>query len=145
MKELKFSIAINAPMEKVWDVLWSDATYREWTKHFNPDSFMESDWKVGGKTLFLDSNRSGMLSTIKQLEVPRLVVFSHYGELHQGVEDTESERVKAYAGAEERYQLTESNGGTLLEASVETSPDFEQMMSDGFNKGLADIKKLSEQ
>lgn len=145
MKTLHFSIVIDADPQQVWNVLWNDASYREWTRHFNPGSYMESDWKVGGKTLFLGPDRSGMLSTITQLDEPYKVVFSHYGELNKGVEDTESERVKAYSGALESYELTARDGGTLLEVSVHTLPEFEQILNDGFVKGLDDVKKRSEQ
>lgn len=145
MKTLHFSVVINAAPQQVWNVLWNDASYREWTKHFSPGSFMESDWKVGGKTFFLGPDRSGMVSTINQLEEPYKVVFSHLGELHNGVEDTESERVKDFAGSLESYELTARDGGTLLEASVQTVPEYEQMLSDGFTKGLDTVKRLSEQ
>lgn len=145
MKELNFSVVINAPLEKVWETLWNDDTYRKWTAPFHPGSFMESDWKIGGKTLFLDGERNGMLSTIKKLEPPQLVEFSHYGELNKGVEDTTSERVQAMAGAIERYELLPDDEGTLLKASVQTLPEYEQMMNDGFTKGLQAVKELAEQ
>lgn len=145
MKDLNFSIVISAPVEKVWETLWNDDTYRQWTAPFNPGSYMESDWKVGGKTLFLDAERNGMLSSIKQLESPRLVEFSHYGELNKGVEDTTSERVKAYAGAIERYELLPDDKGTLLKVWVQTSEEYEQMMNDGFTKSLQALKQLAEE
>lgn len=145
MKDLNFSIIISAPPEKVWECLWNDDTYRKWTAPFNPGSYMESDWKVGGKTLFLDAERSGMLSKIKKLEPPRLVEFSHYGELNKGIEDTTSERVKAYAGAVERYELLPDDKGTLLKVLVQTTDEYEQMMNDGFTKSLQELKELAEQ
>lgn len=145
MKDLAYSIVIDAPLEKVWETLWNDASYRKWTSHFNPGSYMESDWKVGGKTLFLDAQRNGMISTIKVLEPPKLVVFSHYGVLNEGEEDTTSESVKAIAGAIEKYELQPDNGGTLLKATVQTEAAFEQMMNNGFNKGLQEVKTLAEQ
>ncbi|MCH5598608.1 SRPBCC family protein [Niabella ginsengisoli] len=145
MKDLTYSIVINAPLEKVWETLWNDETYRKWTSHFNPGSYMESDWKEGGKTLFLDAERNGMISIINKLEVPRLVEFSHYGELNKGVEDTTSERVKANAGSIEKYELEPNNDGTLLKAMVQVTEEYEQIMNDGFNKGLQEVKMLAEQ
>ncbi|WP_346237219.1 SRPBCC family protein [Niabella insulamsoli] len=145
MKELHFSMVINAPLEKVWETLWNDDSYRKWTASFNPGSYMESDWKVGGKTLFLDADRNGMVSTIQQLEPPKLVTFSHYGELRQGVEDITSERVKSTAGAIERYELEPNGGGTLLKVTVQVPGEYEEMMNEGFTKGLEQLKDLSEQ
>ncbi len=34
MKKLEFSTDINASKEKVWDALWKDENYEEWTKSF---------------------------------------------------------------------------------------------------------------
>lgn len=43
MKTLNYSINIKASKEKVWDIMLSDKTYREWTKVFNPTSHFEGD------------------------------------------------------------------------------------------------------
>lgn len=39
MHKLFFEIQIDAPPERVWDVLWSDITYRQWTTAFTEGSF----------------------------------------------------------------------------------------------------------
>ena len=36
MPALHFTVNINAPKEKVWETLWDDATYRQWTAAFHP-------------------------------------------------------------------------------------------------------------
>ncbi|MCH5718465.1 hypothetical protein [Niabella hibiscisoli] len=95
--------------------------------------------------MFLDAERNGMLSTIKRLEPPSLVEFSHYGELNKGVEDTTSDRVKDFAGAVERYELLPDSEGTLLKVLVQTTEEYEQMMNDGFTKSLQALKELAEQ
>jgi len=38
MKKIQFSTEINAPKEKVWNVLWDDATYRKWVSVFSEGS-----------------------------------------------------------------------------------------------------------
>lgn len=144
MKPLQFSVSINAPAQKVWDALWSNATYPEWTKFFAPGSQMESDWKAGGRTLFTDDKGNGMISTIKTIDVPYAVVFEHLGYVTDGVDDTTSEKVKAYAGALEKYALTEQNGSTKLEVAVDTLEAHESMMNNGFAKGLQVVKELAE-
>ena len=52
MEKQRFKIAISAKPEKVWDVLWNDQTYREWTSVFSDGSHAETDWKKGSKVLF---------------------------------------------------------------------------------------------
>ena len=54
MKNMNFDISINAPREKVWEVLWDDASYRKWTSAFSEGSYAVTDnWKKGSKILFL--------------------------------------------------------------------------------------------
>jgi hypothetical protein len=52
MKQLHFSTDINAPRETVWNVLWNDATYRDWTSVFAEGSYAVSDWNEGSKIQF---------------------------------------------------------------------------------------------
>lgn len=148
MTTLQFTKEIKAPAQKVWDTLWNPDTYTKWTRAFNPDDpggSVQSDWQVGGKTLFLDSKGSGMVSTIKTKNEPYDIVFEHLGEVADGKEDTTSEKVKAWAGSLEEYHLSEANGVTTLKASVQTAPEWEEHMNTGFIKGLEEVKKLSEQ
>ncbi|MDM8173614.1 MULTISPECIES: SRPBCC family protein [Olivibacter] len=147
MRTLEFTKEIKAPAQKVWDVLWNDDTYSKWTNAFNPNggSRMQSDWQVGGRTLFLDNNGNGMVSTIKSKNEPYDVVFEHVGEIMDGKEDTTSEQVKSWAGSLEEYHLSETNGFTTLKASVQVGEEWVDMMSKGFTEGLETVKTLSEQ
>ena len=143
---LTFEKIINAPAQRVWDALWSNETYGEWTKHFHPGSSMQSDWKIDGRTYFTDeSGKNGMVSTIIRLYEPKEVVFKHVGILKDGVEDTRSDDAESFAGALESYRLTEEDGITTLIGSVETFPQYEQHMRDGFEKGFEEVKKLAEE
>lgn len=147
MKTLQFTKDIKAPARKVWDILWNDSTYPQWTTAFNPGggSAMRSDWTVGGKTLFVDESGNGMISTIKAKNEPFDLVFEHLGEVIDGREDTTSDKVKNWAGALEEYHLAEKNGMTTLSVSVQTAETWEDMLTRGFTQGLEIVKKLSEQ
>ena len=147
MKTFHFNKTIDASAQKVWETLWDESTYPQWTKAFNPkgNSFLQSDWKVGGKTLFVDKEGKGMVSTIKSIKEPNEIVFEHLGEISDGVEDTSSEKVKNWAGALEEYQLKENNGTTTVNVRVQFGEEMEDMLTTGFNIGLEELKKLSEQ
>ena len=54
MKTQKYEITINATKEKVWEVLWTDETYRKWTSAFSEISSAESDWEEGSRIIFGD-------------------------------------------------------------------------------------------
>lgn len=139
MKTILFKIDINAPIDKVWDALWSDDNYRIWTNQFYPGSFYESDWKVGGKTLFLGPNRDGMYATITKLVKPNEVIFKHLGEIIDGAES-----VKYENDSFEKYQLSENNGITTLSIFVDTLEEYEQDLFEGFTVGIEKIKSISE-
>jgi len=145
MEKLNYQIEIDTSAEKVWDILWNEKTYSQWTYYFSPDSNMITDWQVGGKTYFTDSSKkNGMVSTIENIEKSKHLIFKHLGEMVDGVEDVDSEKVKAWNGSLEAYYLEENNGKTTLTIEVDSNDEFKEMFDNGFKKGLEVIKNLSE-
>jgi uncharacterized protein YndB with AHSA1/START domain len=147
METLNFSTNINAPREKVWEVLWNDDTYRKWTSAFMEGSYAETDnWKEGTKVLFLGPGRSGMVSTVAKNKKNEFMSFKHLGEIKDGVEDTESEKVKQWAGATENYTLSDENGKTKLDVALEVDSrsDFKDYFQKTFPVALEKVKELAE-
>lgn len=144
MEKLNFSIDINAPKEKVWKTLWDDATYRKWTSVFSEGSHAETDWKEGSKVLFLDEKGSGMVSKIEKIRPNEFISFQHLGEVKNRVEDTESDKVKGWAGAHENYTLKENNGTTELLVDMDMNEEYKDMFMKMFPKALQQVKELSE-
>ena len=79
MERKEFTIDINAPREKVWDVLWQDDSYRKWTSVFSEGSHAETDWKKGSKVLFLDGKGSGMIAKIAENIPNEYMSIQHLG------------------------------------------------------------------
>lgn len=145
METLDYEIIIKASKHKVWDVLFGSETYSEWTKFFSPGSKMKTDWKVGGKTYFLNPEGAGMVSTIDRLEKPDQVIFKHLGMVDKdGTEDTQSMEVKQWSGCFEKYMLIDFDGKTKLHTEVQVQKDWKEHINNGFIKGLEVVKKLSE-
>lgn len=144
MTTLEFQISINAPAQKVWDILFSPETYGEWTQFFMPSSQMKTDWQIDGKTYFTDAKGDGMVSTIKSLNEPYEVIFSHLGMVMNGVEDTKSKEVIEWSGVQEKYFLHEENGVTQLRTELQTDSNWEADMNNGFTKGFEVVKMLAE-
>lgn len=145
METLSYEIIINAPRQKVWDVLWNENTYSEWTRFFSPGSVMKSDWKVGGKTYFLNAEGEGMVSTIDSMEKPEQMIFKHLGMVDkEGNEDTESMPVKQWSGCFEKYILMDYDGKTKLHVEVQTEKEWQDHINTGFTQGLEVIKNLAE-
>ena len=140
MEKLNFSITINAPEEKVWDVLWGEQTYKQWTAVFSEGSHAISDWQEGSKIQFLDGKGNGMFSIIDKKVPNTQMTFKHLGEIKDG-EEKQSE----WAGALESYYLNEADGTTELRVEIDTAEAFQQYFEDTFPKALQKVKQLSEQ
>ncbi|BFO68549.1 SRPBCC domain-containing protein [Chryseobacterium sp. KCF3-3] len=145
METLSYETVIDAPLQKVWDILWNPETYSEWTKYFGAGSIMKSDWKVGGKTYFLNAHGEGMVSTIDSLDEPNQIVFKHLGMMDkEGNEDTQSKEVMEWNGSFEKYFLIDFGGKTKLHAEVQVEKQWQDHMNTGFTKGLMVVKSLAE-
>jgi uncharacterized protein YndB with AHSA1/START domain len=139
MNQLNFTTTINAPAQKVWKVLWSDPTYRQWTAVFQEGSHAKSDWNEGSKIYFMDGKGQGMFSIIEK-KIPEVqMTFKHMGEMKDGVET-----VSTWSGALESYYLSEENGVTTLRTEVDITDDFADYFTGTFPKALARIKEISE-
>ena len=145
MEKINFSTRINAPREKVWKVLWNDDSYRRWTSVFAEGSYAETDnWKEGSKVLFLSPGGDGMVSKVASNKENAFMSFEHLGVVKNGVEDTESESVKGWAGARENYTLTEENGKTKLAVDLESTDEFKDYFIKTFPVALEKVKELAE-
>ncbi len=146
---MDFKIEINAPREKVWDVLFGEKTYPIWTKAFSEGSNVETDWKKGSKALFSDGSGKGMVSRIAENVPNEFMSIEHLGMFDNGVEDYDSEHVKMWAGAKENYTLTDLDGKTDLLIYMEmddseANKPMIDMFADMWPKALASVKELAE-
>lgn len=145
MEKLKFNITIDAPREKVWQTLWNDDTYRAWTSAFSEGSHVVTDnWKEGTKVLFLDGTGQGMVSSVAKNIPNEYMSIRHLGEVTDGVEDTTSEKVKAWAGAMENYTLSTVNGKTELLVDTDITEEYKDMLGKIWPTALDNVKRISE-
>ena len=145
MEKINFSADINASSEKVWKFLWNADSYKKWTSVFFEGSYAETDnWKEGSKVLFLSPERDGMVSRVAANKPNSFMSFEHLGIVKKGVEDTESEDVKGWAGAKEDYTLTEQNGKTKLLVEMDSNDEFKEYFLKTWPLALEKIKELAE-
>ncbi len=143
---MDFKIEINAPREKVWDVLLGKQTYPIWTAAFAEGSAVETDWKKGSKALFLDGNGKGMVSKIAENVPNEYLSIEHLGMYDNGKEDFESDEVKKWAGAKENYTLNDLGGKTelLIYLDMDDEPNMVAYMEKAWPKALDKVKELAE-
>ncbi len=145
MEKIKFSTTINAPKEKVWEILWNLDAYRKWTTAFAEGSDAKTDnWKEGSKVLFVDPSGDGMVSMVAVNKPNEYMSFKHLGEIKDGVEDTTSEKVKVWSGCTENYTLNEENGVTTLDIDMAISAEFKEMFEKMWPVALQNVKDLAE-
>ena len=140
MITIDFSVRINATKEKIWENLWSDKGYRQWTAVFMPGSYAESDWKEGSKIKFLSPKGEGMYSIIRKLVPQKEMIFEHQGEIKNGEETPQD-----WAGAKEAYYLNEADGVSELKVVLDTTEESREYFLKTFPNALQEVKKMSEQ
>lgn len=149
MEKLRQTIFINAPRERVWDVMIGDETYRQWTSAFHPGSYYKGDWSEGSKILFLgpgpEGGEGGMVSRIKENRRHEFISIEHLGIVHNGVEDTESAEAKQWGGAVfENYTFTDKDGGTELGIEMDIDSKEKENFEAMWRKALTRLKEIAE-
>jgi uncharacterized protein YndB with AHSA1/START domain len=149
MEKLNFKIEINAPKEKVWNTMLEDTTYRLWTTPFNEGSYYKGDWSKGSKIVFLGPNpetgkEGGMVSRIAENKLYEYISIEHLGIINDGVEDTTSDEVKAWAGAFENYSFKERDGKTEVLVDLDSNEEYAEMFQGMWPKALQKLKELAE-
>jgi ligand-binding SRPBCC domain-containing protein len=144
MKTLHFAIAVNAPKEKVWDAMLNRESYQVWTAEFAEGSYYEGSWNKGERIKFLAPDGSGLTSVIAENNPFEFVSIQHIGYIKDGIEDTESPEIKAWAPSFENYTLKENNGVTEVKVDMDVTPEFEEYMEQTWPKALAKLKMICE-
>lgn len=147
MENLHFNISINASKEKVWDSLFSDANYREWTAAFMPGSYAETDWKEGSTARFLGPGGSGMISEIEASRPYDFLSIKHLGIVKEGVDDLTSEETKQWAGAHENYTLRSNGDHTEVLIELESKgmkQEFVDYFTETWPVALEKLKQIAE-
>jgi L-rhamnose mutarotase len=149
LQKQHYSIHINASVERAWDTMLNDPTYREWTKAFSPGSYYKGSWDQGSKMLFLGPDpetgkEGGMVSRIKENRPHEFISIEHLGVVHDGVEDTKGEEAKKWAPAYENYTFRRANGGTELSIDVETADEYAADFERMWPEALKSLKALAE-
>lgn len=144
MKTLTFEIAINAPRPVAWTNMLGAESYRVWTSEFCEGSYFVGSWDKGARIQFRAPSGDGMSAVIAENTPNEYVSIRHVGMIENGVEDTTSEKVRAWAPAYENYRFVDAPGGCRVIVTLDTAPDWEQYMLDTYPKALARLKELCE-
>jgi hypothetical protein len=144
VKRIQFTAEISAPASVVWRHVTSLESYKIWTSAFAEGSHFKGSWEQGSKIQFLSPSGDGMVAEIAENRANEFISIRHLGFLANGVEDTTSEAVKAWAPAYENYTFLAVPAGTKMVVDQDVAAEWEEYMIEAWPKALALLKKLSE-
>ncbi len=144
VKQLNFSIVINAPVETVWQRMFDDAGYREWTSAFCDGSCYNGSWQQGEMMRFLSPSGDGMVATIAENRPLQFMSIKHLGFIVAGTDDFSSDNVTSWAPAYENYRFRSVADGTEISVEQDITPEYEQYMQDTWPRALQKLKELCE-
>ena len=141
MKEMQFSIEINATKESIWNTLWQDETLREWAGIIDPGTHMVGELKEGNQIQFISGNGYGVTSLVEKLVPGEFLLLRHSADTQ---DSGKRERENEWTGGEESYSLADKDGVTTLNASFDVPPEMEEYFQENYPKALERVKVLSE-
>jgi uncharacterized protein YndB with AHSA1/START domain len=144
MTTLHFAAAIQASRETVWRTMLAPDTFRLWAAEFAEGSYFEGSWDQGARIRFLVPSGEGIVAVIAENRPHEFLSIKHVGYVKDGVEDTESEMVRAWAPAFENYSLSYAGLSTQLRVDLDVTPEFEEHMTTVWPKALDRLKRLCE-
>jgi uncharacterized protein YndB with AHSA1/START domain len=142
MKEMQFSIEVNATRQRVWDTLWQDETFREWASIIDPETYMVGDLKEGNEIQFISAASGyGVTSLVVKLVAGEFLLLRHHADTQ---EEGKREREEQWTGSEESYSLAEKDGTTTLTVAFDVPPELEEEFKVNYPKALERVKLLAE-
>lgn len=144
IKRVQFETTIEAPVSVVWETMLGAESYSRWTSAFTEGSSYEGSWTEGSRIRFLAPSGDGMVSEIVENRPHEFLSIRHLGLVANGIEDTESEAVRAWAPAYENYTFSSVPEGTRLIVDQDVAAEFEESMQEAWPKAFALLKELCE-
>src|SRR5690554_948370 len=151
MKTLHFTIQINAPRDKVYNImlgLENKTAYESWVSVFNPTSTYEGNWDKGSKIRFIGTdekgNKGGMLSEIAENIPNKFVSIRHYGIIKNEKEITSGEEVDGWSGTLENYSFEKLDKNTLITVSIDIAESHSDYFEQTYPKALRKLKNILE-
>jgi uncharacterized protein YndB with AHSA1/START domain len=144
VKRIQFTEDIAAPVQRVSDLMLDPKSYRTWTSAFAEGCYFAGSWERGRRIKFLAPSGDGMVAEIAEHRPCEFISIRHLGFIANGVEDTESEAIRAWAPAYENYTFHASSTGTTLVVDLDVTEEPEAYMVEAWPKALKKLKAICE-
>lgn len=143
LERLQWSVDIAAPTSKVYQTLIGSESYTQWTSAFGDGLYFRGSWQQGQTIRFMTPGDDGVVSEIAENRPNEFLSLRHVGYIVNGVEDTSSNAIRAWAPAYENYTFTATPQGTKLTVDQDMTEAFESMPED-WPEALEKLKALCE-
>jgi uncharacterized protein YndB with AHSA1/START domain len=141
MKEMQFSIGIQASKEKVWSTLWQDETFREWAGIIDPGTHMVGSLKEGNEVQYISGNGYGVTSLVEKLVTNEFLLLRHRADTQN---EGKRQRKDEWTGGAESYSLAEKDSATTLTVAFDVPSEMKDYFTVAYPKALERVKKLAE-
>jgi hypothetical protein len=141
MKEMQFSIDIQATKQKVWNTLWQDETFRDWAGIIDPGTHMVGDLKENNEVQYISGNGYGVTSLVEKLIPGEFLLLRHSADTQ---DNGKRERAQEWTGGAESYKLVEKDGTTTLTTAFDVPSEMEEYFKTNYPKALERVKELAE-
>jgi uncharacterized protein YndB with AHSA1/START domain len=146
MKELTYTITINAPVADVFAALQDKTIYPEWAKAWSDGMTFAGDWSVGSTISFFDTSGQGTKARVNEINAPSTISMTHVAMVENGTDEVTEldETMQNWLGATESYHLTATeDGGTELTVRIVADEAFEPMMQ-AWDQALQYLREVCE-
>jgi hypothetical protein len=145
MKDLHYTIDINASIERVWDVMLSLDTYKKWAKPFSPHPQFEGVWEEGKMITFIDPGLGGTKALLEIVDPFHHIRAKHIAMIsYDGSEDVDSSVAQEWIGTIEEYFFIQSGDVTTIDVRMHVHENFVDMFENSWPDALESLKKLCE-
>lgn len=143
IETLTFHQRVNVKPELVWEYMWDQDGYSEWTSVFTEGSQYQGVIQEGQRIHLLDGKGGGMYSDIDAYKDNDHLIFKHIGSLKEGKEMPIDEGSR-WTGSLEKYFIKPHSNGCEIIVEVDTDPEYIDWMNKAFPKALEAIKRIAE-
>lgn len=146
---LHFEISIQAPAQKVYEIMLNEKWYGIWTGPFCPDSHFEGSWEKGSKIRFIgiseNGKKGGMIGRITENIPNQFVSIEYTGFVDDDHEITQGPEAEKWIGGIEDYRFLEINGTTLLTVNSTATKEMQDVFLKAWPLALDKLKDICEQ
>jgi uncharacterized protein YndB with AHSA1/START domain len=135
MQTIEKSIEIDAPIEKVYEVLTNPQLVRGWASAFSEGTYAETDWQPGSTVEWKDMNGNvGAKGVVIENEPLRRIMVAYYDDVKDGPPSQPGQYKEVYLVQPGRLDI---KAGTLAEGDIKVHEPL-------WDKAIRLIKELAE-